>query len=39
VKEKNGNFLLNLAPDKNGIIDINEEKILKEFGKLKNKKN
>lgn len=31
VIDKGGKFLLNLAPDKNGKIDINEEKIIKEF--------
>ena len=37
VIEKGGNFLLNLSPDKEGTIDINEQKILKEFGLLINK--
>ena len=35
VINKGGKFLLNLAPDKNGKIDINEEKIIKEFSDLK----
>jgi len=38
VIKKGGNFLLNLSPDKEGIIDVNEQKILKEFGSLINKK-
>lgn len=37
IKSKNGKFLLNLAPDNNGIIDKNEEKIIREFAKLKDK--
>lgn len=34
VKGKNGKFLLNLAPDSSGNIDVNEVRIIKEFGKL-----
>ena len=34
VKNLNGKFLLNLAPDSKGVIDVNEEKIVREFGKL-----